>query len=189
MIDYLIYILACIFFFLPAYIANGTPPLLANKTKTLANLAIPIDGGRLLGKLPILGDHKTWRGLISELIVGTGYFQILFLMHEYLGLGIYEIIGFDQYKLNPLLFGFLLSLGTVLGDLLFAFLKRRARIKPGSPFIPFDQTNYVIGSFIILQPIYGLAVNVWITLFCITFFIHIIFNRIGYNMGLHKAKW
>ena len=185
----LLYIASIIYFFLPAYMANGAPPLIANNTKLIEKLATPIDSGKKLGKNDLLGTHKTWRGVVSEIIIGTGYFQILFLIHEYLNLNLYETIGFNQYLLNPLLFGLLLSLGTIIGDLVFAFIKRRINIKPGFPFMPFDQTNYVIGCFVLLQPIYHLHINVWISLFFLTFFIHVAFNRIGYNMGLHKAKW
>jgi hypothetical protein len=187
--QFILYIIASLYFFLPAYIANGMPPLVANKTNLLPKLAKPIDGNRKIGDIPILGSHKTWRGLIVELITGTGYFQIMFLLHEYFSLGLYETIGFDQYLINPLIVGFLLSLATVFGDLLFAFIKRRIRIKPGKAFMPFDQTNYVIGSFIFLQPIYHFEYPFWVSLFIMTFFIHVIFNRLGYNLGLHKAKW
>ncbi|MDD4409550.1 MAG: CDP-archaeol synthase [Candidatus Pacebacteria bacterium] len=187
--DYLLYILACIYFFLPAYMANGAPPLIANGTKALAKLATPIDGRKQFFGAPLLGNHKTWRGLVVELLVGTGYFQIFYFIHEYYKLGLYETIGFEQNLLNPLIFGLLLSIGTVFGDLLFAFIKRRIRIKPGESFMPFDQTNYVIGTFLIIQPLYNFQIQFWITLFILTFIIHVTFNRIGYNMGLHKAKW
>lgn len=187
--DYLLYIIACIYFYLPAYMANGSPPLVANGTKLLSKFASPIDRGRTIGGIPILGSHKTWRGLISELIIGTGFFQIFFLIHEYFNLNLYQTIGFNPYILNPLLFGLLLSIGTIFGDLLFAFIKRRLKLKPGFAFIPFDQTNYVIGCFIILQPIYNFEMRFWIILFALTFFVHLVFNRLGYNLGLHKAKW
>lgn len=187
--DYILYIIACIYFYLPAYMANGSPPLIANGTKFLSKFAVPIDGGMTINKIPILGSHKTWRGLISELIIGTGYFQILFLIHEYFNLNLYQAIGFDPYLLNSLVFGLLLSIATIFGDLLFAFIKRRLRLRPGFAFIPFDQTNYVIGCFLILQPIYNLEIKFWIILFFLTFFVHTTFNRIGYNLGLHKAKW
>jgi hypothetical protein len=30
---------------------------------------------------------------------------------------------------------------------------------------------------------------VWATIFVMTFFLHLLFNRFGYDIGLHKAKW
>ncbi|MFA5080250.1 MAG: CDP-archaeol synthase [Candidatus Paceibacterota bacterium] len=187
--DFLLYILACIYFFIPAYCANAAPPLVARNSKFFTKLAGPIDFNYRFFGSPLLGNHKTWRGLLSEIIVGTGYFQIFFFIHEFLGLNLYQLIGFNANATNALIAGFLLSIGTVFGDLLFAFIKRRFKIKPGQPFIPFDQINYCIGCFIVLQPFYHFESLFWIILIPLTFFIHIIFNRIGYDLGLHKAKW
>lgn len=187
--DFLLYIIACLYFFIPAYAANAAPPLVASQSKFFLSLARPIDSNRrFLGK-PILGNHKTWRGLIAELIVGTGYFQIFFILHEVFSLNLYQTIGFNPYLLNPLIVGLLISAGTIAGDIVFAFIKRRLNFKPGQPFIPFDQINYCFGCFVFLQPIYQFQPIFWITLFTLTFFVHIGFNRVGYNLGLHKAKW
>jgi CDP-2,3-bis-(O-geranylgeranyl)-sn-glycerol synthase len=182
------YILACIYFFIPAYIANAFPPL-ANTFNIMNGLNKPIDGGRKISGIPVLGSHKTWRGLILEIIICTFLVPVFFFINHYYNLGIYETIGFDYLPINPFFFGFLLSIGILLGDMGFAFIKRRLQIRPGTAFTPFDQTNYVIGSFIVLQPIMRLSFNFWLTLFLLTFFIHIVCNRIGYKLGLHKAKW
>jgi len=100
-----------------------------------------------------------------------------------------SIIGINGSAVSTIQLGLLLAIGIVFGDLLFAFIKRRLRLKPGTAFVPFDQTNYVIGAFIFTQPMLGLSFDFWIVLLVLTFFIHILFNRIGYNLGLHKAKW
>ncbi|MCK9577893.1 CDP-archaeol synthase [bacterium] len=169
--------------------ANAAPPLVANQSKLFLSLAKPIDNNRKFFGKPILGDHKTWRGLFAELIVGTGYFQILFLIHNFFSLNLYQVIGFDQYLLHPIIVGFLISVGAIVGDLFFAFIKRRLNLKPGKPFIPFDQINYCLGCFIFLQPIFNFNLLFWLVLLPLTFVIHIAFNRLGYNLGLHKAKW
>lgn len=173
---------------MPAYLANATPPLIKN-IKFFKILGKPIDGGKKLKEKELFGSHKTWRGLIGMLVVGIAASYILFFLENRYNLGLYENIGFDYTEWSPLLFGALMALGTIIGDLLFAFIKRRIRLKPGAPFIPFDQTNYVIGNFIILQPFLELHLSVWIILFFATLVIHIIFNRLGYLLGLHNAKW
>ncbi len=182
------YILSCIYFFFPAYVANAFPPL-ANTWNIFNGLDKPIDGGKQFRGAPMLGNHKTWRGLITEIIVCAVLTALLFFIHKEYGLNFYQTIGFDYLSINGFLFGFLMSIGILLGDLSFAFLKRRLRLRPGFAFIPFDQTNYVIGSFVVLQPLFHLALKFWLVLFLLTFFIHILFNRIGYNLRLHKAKW
>jgi CDP-diglyceride synthetase len=183
-----LYILSCIYFFIPAYTANAFPPL-ANTFNILNGLNKPIDGGREIRGVPILGNHKTWRGLICEIIVCTLLTQLLVFISNYYSLNIYNNIGIDVHLINNWLLGLLLSIGIVFGDIFFAFVKRRLKLRPGTAFVPFDQTNYVIGAFLFLQPFLNLPIKFWLTLFLLTFLIHIVCNRVGYNLGLHKAKW
>ncbi len=185
----LYYLLSCIYFFGPAYIANASPPL-AYKFNILKKLGKPIDGGKTINNKPILGDHKTWRGIVSEIIICTLLMPVFIKIHVFIGLEHYQTIGFNVFnQINAFLLGFLLSIGIIFGDLFFAFIKRRLNLKPGSKFVPFDQINYVIGAFIFIQPFLKLELKLWFWLIVLTFFIHVLFNRIGYNMGLHNAKW
>lgn len=180
------FLLSCLYFFLPAYFTNMTPPLI--KRAGLFNfIAKPVDFGKKIGGNPILGSHKSWRGVLFGIIAGiliallqTGLYKFQFIK------GISLI---DYSQINILFFGFLISSGAVFGDLLFAFVKRRLKKEPGRRFIPFDQTNYVIGAFIFLQPFFKLSLLVWLTIFFLTFFLHILVNYFGYLLGLHKAKW
>jgi len=163
-----------------------TPPL-ARKAGVLKFLEKPIDFGKNFFGQPLLGSHKTWRGAILGIIVGilVTEFQV-WLYHFPL---IKEISFFDYSKINFLIFGFLISGGAVFGDLLFAFIKRRLRLKLGTRFLPFDQTNYVIGAYLFLTPFFKIDILIWIILFILTFFLHIIVNRLGYYLKLHGAKW
>lgn len=185
MTNFLIYIISCLYFFLPAYFANMTPPL-AKKAKILNFLAKPIDFNKKFFGKPILGSHKTFRGAILAFLVGfsTAIFQ-RFLYRFYL---IQRISILDYSKINIFFFAFLISFGAVFGDLIFAFIKRRLNLPPGAPFLPFDQTNYVIGAAIFLIP-FKIKISVWLTLFVFTFFLHIIVNRLGYHLKIHQAKW
>jgi CDP-2,3-bis-(O-geranylgeranyl)-sn-glycerol synthase len=184
----LLYIVSCIYFFLPAYIANASPPL-ANTFNLFNRLNKPIDGGKTIKGVPVLGSHKTWRGLIFEIVICFLLFQLIFWINNYYNLPFLSVVGINSSTVSSMQLGLLLGIGIVFGDLLFAFIKRRLQLRPGTAFVPFDQTNYVIGAFIFIQPLLGLSFNFWITLFVLTFFIHILFNRIGYNLGLHKARW
>ncbi len=182
------FIISCFYFFLPAYLTNMTPPL-AKKTGVFKFLDKPIDFNKKFKGEPILGSHKTWRGVILGIIIGLlmVYFQSLLYQFPLMQ----KISFFDYKKENILLLGFLISGGAVFGDLLFAFLKRRLKLKPGAKFLPFDQTNYVIGAAILisLTPFFEIDILVWLTLFILTFFLHIIFNRLGYLLKFHQAKW
>jgi len=163
-----------------------TPPL-SKKAGILKFLERPIDLGKNFFSQPLLGSHKTWRGAILGIIVGTSVvkFQVWLYRFHF----IKEISFFDYYKINFLVFGFLISGGAVFGDLLFAFIKRRLRLKPGTRFLPFDQINYVIGAFLFLTPFFKIDVRIWLTIFILTFFLHIVVNRLGYYLRLYQAKW
>ncbi len=182
------FIISCIYFFLPAYFTNMSPPL-AKKAGVFEFLDKPVDfNKKFIGK-PFLGSHKTWRGVILGITVGilVAYLQSLLYRFPL----IQEISFFDYQQENIFLFGFLITGGAVFGDLTFAFLKRRLGLRPGTKFLPFDQTNYVIGAaiFFSLTPSFEIDILVWPTLFILSFFLHILVNRIGYHLKLHQTKW
>ncbi len=179
-------VISSFYFFLPAYLNNMTPPLV-KKVGILKFLGKPIDGNKQFWGKPILGSHKTWRGVVSGFTVGmlTLFVQVWLYRFD----SIQRIALFDYQKINILFFGTLLCGGAIFGDLLFAFFKRRLKLKPGTKFLPFDQINYVVGAAIFLTPFYKVDSVVWFTLLIFSFFLHIIINRIGYHLNLHKAKW
>jgi CDP-2,3-bis-(O-geranylgeranyl)-sn-glycerol synthase len=72
-------VLQVLYFFLPAYLANMSPVLIGRR---FGALAIPIDGGRTLWGKRILGDHKTWRGLLAGIVAGTLVFELQRSVYE-----------------------------------------------------------------------------------------------------------
>ena len=182
----LTYIFSCIYFFLPAYFTNMTPPLI-KKAGVFNFLDKPVDFNKNFLGQPIFGSHKTWRGVIFGIIVGVLIAGLQLWLYQFSFMKNFSL--FDYQKVNIFLFGFLISSGAVFGDLLFAFIKRRLKLEPGAKFLPFDQTNYVIGAALFLEPIYKIGISVWLTVFILTFFLHIIFNRLGFLLKLHQARW
>lgn len=180
-------IFSLLYFFLPAYFCNMTPPI-AKRLKILESLAFPINGGKIFfDKKPFLGSHKTWRGAILGFLVGYFVFLIQKILFSFAFFQKISLIDYSQKK--AFLFAFLLLLGAIFGDLFFAFVKRRLNLKEGAPFLPFDQTNYVIGAAIFAGPFLKFSFLFWVKLFFLTFFLHVFFNRLGYWFGIHKAKW
>lgn len=186
MAESIIFVLSCFYFFLPAYFANMAAPMVA-RTGYFKSLAVPIDGGKKFKGEPILGDHKTWRGAVSAMLAGIVVFYIqqqLFTTPFFNGI---SLTDYGDAQIG--LVGVFMPLAAVLGDLSAAFAKRRLKLKPGAKFMPWDQVNYVLGNFVVLGPILRLELMVWAVLLFFTFFLHIIVNRIGFELGLHKAKW
>lgn len=182
----LTYIFSCLYFFLPAYFANMTPPLM-RRANLFNFLDKEVDFGKKFFGQPIFGRHKSWRGVI--LGIAIGFLVAIIQGYLYQFSAVKNISFLDYHQNNIFLFGFLISSGAIFGDLLFAFIKRRLKMEPGTKFVPFDQTNYVIGAAIFLTPIFKIEIMVWMTLFILTFLLHIIVNRIGYYLRIHFAKW
>ena len=184
--NFLLFLLSCFYFFLPAYFTNMTPPLI-RRAGIFNFLDIPVDFNKKFLGQPIFGKHKSWRGAILGILFGFLVALVQGCLYQFPA--VQKISLLDYYQINIFLFGFLISAGAVFGDLLFAFIKRRLKMEPGAKFIPWDQTNYVIGSAIFLTPFLKIEIMVWITLFIFTFLLHIIVNRLGYCLKLHRAKW
>jgi CDP-2,3-bis-(O-geranylgeranyl)-sn-glycerol synthase len=135
-------ILQSLWLILPAYIANGCAALLGGGK--------PIDFGKTYkdGKR-ILGDGKTWRGLIMGTLFGLiGGFG-LSVAAKTIAPTEYNFIGFESLDymgfpfMIPLVFS--ICFGALIGDLIESFFKRRRGIERGKDWIPFDQLDFIAG--------------------------------------------
>lgn len=154
-------------FIFPAYCANAVPVLIGGGT--------PLDFGRnFIDKKPLFGKNKTFRGFFFGLAVGTG-----------VGLIESNIFGYD------LLFGFLLSLGALVGDLTGAFVKRRIGIAPGGLLPVVDQVDFVLGAlvFSFLFSVNHLSPALLLTVLVVTPPIHLLTNYAAYRLGLKNNPW
>ena len=100
------------------------PAYLANTIAVLTGGRYPIDQGKLYSDgNRILGDGKTWSGLIGGTIGGmvVGYGLALFTDHYLWGLQALSIF-------------FLLSFGALFGDMTASFYKRRQNLQRGDKF-------------------------------------------------------
>lgn len=186
------FIFSCFYFFLPALIAN----MMASLTKRISFLKVfeaPVDFGRKINGNMILGPSKTWRGAIFGPLVGFLIVLLQFYLYHY---AFFKKISLVNYSgINIFIFGFLMCFGAIFGDALFSFFKRRQNFQPGRPWIPFDQLDFVIGSFLFLTPylvfVLGLDFGIlyWITIAAISFVLHILTNNIGYYIGVQKNRW
>ena len=138
-------ILLTIWLFLPAGLANMAP-IFAAHWRLWPALDKPIDGGRQWRGKRLFGDHKTLRGFV----VGWLTALIAVLIQAWLEAvspALKEFIYiFDYEQVNLLAWASALSLGALGGDAIKSFFKRRAGVKPGKSWVPFDQIDYVAGT-------------------------------------------
>lgn len=182
--DHLFFILQCIYFMLPAYFANMAPVLTKGHFK---ELKVPIDFNTKFDKQTIFGKHKTFRGLVFGIIYGIilAFIQSLLYRFEF-----FQILSFIDYS-NWFLIGFLLGSGAIIGDLIKSFFKRRLNLRPGRPFIPWDQLDFVAGSLLFSYIITRswITVEIILTIFIVSFLLHIMANHIAYYTKIRKEKW
>jgi CDP-2,3-bis-(O-geranylgeranyl)-sn-glycerol synthase len=165
---------------LPANIANMSPQIgmKFNTSKT------PIDRGKQLKGKRILGDGKTFEGFLYAVIGGLIIAFVQLAFADNLNLPAFSTIAI-----------FTLPTGAMLGDIAGSFLKRRLNIARGHSLPLIDQLDFVIGAwFITLIFDYNWFITfftwpVLITILIITPLFHLIFNIIGYKLGICKEPW
>lgn len=178
----MIIILQALYYFLPAYFSNMAPVILSK----LNIFPQPVDFGKMLSGQPLFGSHKTWGGLIYATVFGTLVFYIQQLLYQY---PFFQRLSLFDYTAQPLLLGITLAAGAILGDLIKSFIKRRLSRKPGSPWVPWDQLDLVIGAFVLSAPIYLPKIWVILTIFIITPLLHYGTSVLGYYLGLKRNRW
>lgn len=184
---------------IPIYVANASAVIVGGGT--------PIDFGKTYKDgQRILGDGKTWRGLLSGTFLGMTAGFGLTVAASYLSSSEYSYLGVTNFEGFPMMILILFSLcfGALLGDLVESFFKRRRGIERGSDWIPFDQLDFIIGalvsSFLISEILYLLhltcyhwffhSLSLWHILVILIFtpFIHLSANYLFRKTKKHHTK-
>ena len=154
--------------YLPAMVANGVPVILKGKR--------PIDMGKnWFDGRRILGDGKTWEGLVAGVTAG-------------LVVGALEWVLIDER--SYILYGLVGGLGAMMGDILGSFIKRRMGIPRGEPLPIIDQLDFYFGATLLLYLV-GVEMSIMIVtvLAIIIYFLHRITNHVAYRLGLKRVPW
>jgi len=165
-------VLKCLWFILPAYIANATPVVISH----IIGGGTPIDRGKnFIDGKRILGDGKTIEGFIGGVLVGTLF-------------GIIQALVINNYGI--IVQALLLSLGAMVGDLFGSFIKRRLGLARGAPAPLLDQLDFLLGAiaFVLLGGI-TIPKSYILTLIVITPLLHVGTNYLAYKAGLKKVPW
>lgn len=175
------FLVKCFYLMLPAYFANMAPVI----TRRINLFNFPIDFGKQIGNKPILGKNKTFRGLFFGIIFAL---FVAFMQSLLYNIDFFKFISFIDYN-NWLLFGLLMGSGALSGDLAKSFFKRRLGLKPGATFVPFDQTDFVVGTLLFITPLFKLTWRVFLVTLALSFVLHIIVNHAAYYLKIRDEKW
>jgi CDP-2,3-bis-(O-geranylgeranyl)-sn-glycerol synthase len=157
---------SALYIILPTYCTNGAPVIFGGGR--------PLDlGKRFVDGERVLGDHKTFRGFISGLIVGA----------------LVGVLSSYMFSRNLLVVSVAASLGALLGDMAGAFVKRRLKIKPGGSLPGVDQLDFVVGAIILVSIFSPISLPVILILLLVTPPIHFLTNVGAYGLGLKKHFW
>ncbi len=157
---------------LPAYIANASPVLLGGGT--------PIDFGKnFIDGKRIFGENKTIRGFFAGIFSGVVAGCLVGIF--------YPVLPPFQHVLSA----FMLSFGTMFGDLAGSFIKRRMGSKPGS-YALFDSFLFILFALLFAYPFLPAELyspNYLFFVLLITFLLHIGSNFTANKLGWKNVPW
>ncbi len=175
-------IITALYYALPGFVANMMPIFVRRRFRFLA---VPVDMGRRLGSRQIFGSHKTYRGFVFGILgaVATACLQAVVYKNGWL-----HGVAYVDYS-RPVLLGAALGLGALTGDLVRSFFKRRAGLKPGAKWFPWDQLDYVIGIVAFAPVVRPFTWQMALALLILGPILHIAVTRTANLLGLRKEKW
>lgn len=165
---------------LPAYLPNPVAALFGGGT--------PVDLGRTMNDgRRVLGDGKTYRGLVIGILSGIAVGLLQIYCHETFSLSVLPA--------QTLLSITALSAGALLGDLVKSYFKRRLGKERGESWFLADQYDLVAGALLLtllVDPGWLLSVMtlpILIIILIITPVLHRLVNIIGYYTGVKNVPW
>jgi CDP-2,3-bis-(O-geranylgeranyl)-sn-glycerol synthase len=156
------------------------PVLVRNRLRFLDK---PLDGGMVLRGVRLLGDHKTWRGLLVGVAAGVLVFQVQRMLHAAGFLGVLALFDYDAHGVLP---GLLLGFGALAGDAVKSFFKRRVGIAPGRSWFGPDQLDFYAGAIMSLAPLYVPPLGPLVLSLPVVFVGDVLTSLAGWALGLKE---
>lgn len=175
-----------LFFVTPLLVAGLLHHFLIIPKNMFSFLARPIDAGVLWKRKRLLGDAKTWRGIV---VMAVGTSIAMEVLHFFLPLTL---------RVSPWVAGGAIGLAYALFELPNSFVKRRMGVPEGKGGLGLlnkilffaDQSDSVIGSVASLYLVYHPTVQLAGTLLVLGIGVHtlvdLIVRRWGYKRSLHQ---
>ncbi len=162
-------------FLIPVYVANSSPVVLGGGAPLDFGLVLS-DGNRLLG------EGKTLRGFFGGVLAGTVAGGVVATL--------YRLPYFADTK-TQFLAALVLAFGTLAGDALGSFIKRRAGVASGMPFV-LDTIAFLIVALMLVFPLASPSLYSPLNLVFfigLTLILHPLTNMLANKAGLKKVPW
>jgi CDP-archaeol synthase len=154
------------------------------------SLKRPLDLGATFRGRRLFGDNKTWRGALfmtAGVVVAAALLSLWPWYWDKLPDGIQDA--------GPWLYGLLLGVSVVVGELPNSFLKRQLDIQPGTQrrgplgiaISIFDQADFVLVAWVLLLPLWTMSVGQAVVVFAVVAAVHMVINVIGYGIGARSS--
>lgn len=146
----------------------------------------PVDGGRTWRGRRVLGDGKTWRGVVGGTLAGVCVGLVANAVARTFGLAV---------PIFPPAALVSLPVGSVVGDAAGSFLKRRLGRERGTSFPPVDQLGFLLGAFVSTLAVAPDWMSVTVTppvalvALVLTPVFHLGANAVAYLLGLKDVPW
>lgn len=149
------------------FLANGTP-VIAKKLLG-SKLAQPLDfGKKYFDGRRLFGDSKTFRGIISSVLVTSGGAALI------------------GYSIQT---GALFALASLAGDLVSSFIKRRLGLLPSSKKLGLDQLPESIFPLLFFWQTLDLNISIAATVLIVFFAGEIILSRILFRLNIREHPY
>lgn len=163
------YALILAYFIAPAWAANMAAPLV-----------VYWQGWNAPVSRRLFGDHKTVMGIVFALCAAL----LATALQALIGLPV-ALVDYHHWALLGVGFG----AGAMGGDLLKSFCKRRAGIRAGAPWVPFDQIDFVIGALALVAPFSRVTIHDALIIVIMTFAGDLAVNRLAFAAGIKSTPW
>ncbi|RJR27092.1 CDP-archaeol synthase [candidate division WWE3 bacterium] len=179
------FLISCVYFYLPAAFAN-MGAVISRFIPFFNAINTPLDLGKSINGIRIIGDHKTVGGFLFGVLFGMASGIIKYLVFDK-HLQDYQLLNLD-FTENTVLY-LLMSFCALAGDVLKSVAKRLFNIAPHKPWIPFDEIDHSTLSMTMAMVFYGVSIQAVLTVIFLFFFIHIISNLIGYTLKIKSVPY
>lgn len=161
------------------------------KKNLLPHLLYPLDHYRTINHKRIFGDSKTYRGLLSMVILSiAGVFIVNFFDKNFEAFRRFNIIDMSKSAWWKVLLGATFGVAYIIGELPNSFIKRQRKIAEGKSggiiHTIIDQVDSPIACLLFTKPLIGFS---WQFFFagCVFYLVlHMFFNVLLFAFGLRK---